>query len=192
MFLPPPQAHTQPCVGNNSEHADNADDATTVPISTNNSRQHHHASVAYPYAVHCATYRSTAAYVQQQTDYLVGTRTSLGKVTSSPRGTILNRTTIKKQPSVIVLDSKKQPAVDIGANAHERGLLYLSDNRSPAVPYSAHVCDEVVVKGNDWPSWRGSLVVKFNIWLNKTKRVTILKRLIPIRNEEKKNINQPR
>ena len=46
------------------------------------------------------------------------------------------------------------------------------------------VCDELV-KGDDCPSWRGSLVVKFNIWLNKTKRVPNLKWLNPIRNKEK-------
>ena len=33
------------------------------------------------------------------------------------------------------------------------------------------LCDELVVKGDDCPSWRVSLVVKFNIWLNKTRRV---------------------
>ena len=40
-------------------------------------------------------------------------------------GTILNRTTIKKQPSVIFLDSnKRQTAVDIGADAPwERAYL---------------------------------------------------------------------
>ena len=32
------------------------------------------------------------------------------------------------------------------------------------------LCDELVVKGDDCPSWRGSLVVKFNIWLNKTNK----------------------
>ena len=32
----------------------------------------------------------------------------------------------------------------------------------------------VVVKGDDCPSWRVSLVVKFNIWLNKTKRTNLL------------------
>ena len=43
------------------------------------------------------------------------------------------------------------------------------------------LCDELVVKGDDCPSWRGSLVVKFNIWLNKTRRrVSILKLLIPM------------
>ena len=45
-------------------------------------------------------------------------------------------------------------------------------------------CDEMVMKGDDCLSWRGSLVVKFNIWLNKTRRVPILKWLIPIRNKE--------
>ena len=29
-------------------------------------------------------------------------------------------------------------------------------------------CDELVVKGDDCPSWRKSLIVKFNFWLNKT------------------------
>ena len=85
-FSPPPRVHTQPCVDNNSGHADNTDNATTVPSSTSNSRQHHHARVAYPYVVYCATYSSTAVYLQQQTDGLVGTRTSLGTaVNSSPR-----------------------------------------------------------------------------------------------------------
>ena len=51
-----------------------------MPSNTNNSRQHHHARVAYPYVVYCATYSSTAVHVQQQTDGLVGTRISLGKV----------------------------------------------------------------------------------------------------------------
>ena len=47
-------------------------------------------------------------------------------------------------------------------------------------------CDELVVKGDDCPSWRVSLVVKFNIWLNKTRvQVPILKLLIPIRNNRK-------
>ena len=95
----------------------NTENATTVPNSTSNSRQNHHARVAYPYVVYRATYSSAAVYVQQQTDGLVGTRTSLGEVKSSSEGTILNRTTIKKQTSVIFLDSKKQTAVDVGADA---------------------------------------------------------------------------
>ena len=37
------------------------------------------------------------------------------------------------------------------------------------------LCDELAVKGDDCPSWRVSLNVKFNIWLNKTRRVPILK-----------------
>ena len=89
-FSPPASTHPamtyMTCVDNNSEHADDADNAITVPSSTSNSGQYHHARVAYPYVMHCATYSSTAAYVQQQTDGLVGTRTSLGKVNSSPRG----------------------------------------------------------------------------------------------------------
>ena len=62
----------------------------------------------------------------------------------------------------------------------EKGLLCLSDNnRSPTVPHPAH---ELAVKGDDCPSWRVSLVVKFNIWLNETRRVPIiLKMLISIR-----------
>ena len=48
-------------------------------------------------------------------------------------------------------------------------------------------CDELVVKGDDCPSWRGSLVVKFNIWLNKTRREPMMKWLIPIRKRRKKN-----
>ena len=48
------------------------------------------------------------------------------------------------------------------------------------------LCDELVVKGDDCPSWRVSLVVKFNIWLNKTRRVPSLKLLIPIRNNRKR------
>ena len=51
-FFPPP-AHTQPCVDNSSEYADNTDNATTLPSSTSNGRQHHHARVAYPYVAHC-------------------------------------------------------------------------------------------------------------------------------------------
>ena len=51
------------------------------------------------------------------------------------------------------------------------------------------LCDELVVKGDDCLSWRVSLVVKVNIWLNKTRRVPILKFLISIRNNRKeKNI----
>ena len=46
-------------------------------------------------------------------------------------------------------------------------------------------CDELVVKGDDCSAGRGSLIVKFNIWLNKTRGVPILKWLIPIRNKEK-------
>ena len=42
------------------------------------------------------------------------------------------------------------------------------------------------MKGDDCPSWRVSLVVKFNIWLNKTRRVPILKLPIFIRNNRKK------
>ena len=36
------------------------------------------------------------------------------------------------------------------------------------------LCDELVVKGDDYPSWRVSLVVIVNIWLNKTRRVVYL------------------
>ena len=36
---------------------------------------------------------------------------------------------------------------------------------------SCTFCDELVVKGDDCPFWRGSLVVKFNIWLSKKRRV---------------------
>ena len=51
------------------------------------------------------------------------------------------------------------------------------------------LCDELVVKEDDCPSWRVSLVVKFNIWLNKTRRVLILKLMISIRNrKQRKNI----
>ena len=51
------------------------------------------------------------------------------------------------------------------------------------------LCDELAVKGDDGPSWRVSLVVKFNIWLNKTRRVPILKLLISIRNNSKQRKN---
>ena len=51
------------------------------------------------------------------------------------------------------------------------------------------LCDELVVKGDDCPCWRVSLVVKFNIWLNKTRRVHILKFLISIRNNRKQRKN---
>ena len=51
------------------------------------------------------------------------------------------------------------------------------------------LCDELAVKGDDCPSWRISLVVKFNIWLNKTRRVPILKLLISIRNDRKQRKN---
>ena len=52
------------------------------------------------------------------------------------------------------------------------------------------LCDELAVKGDDCPSWRVSLVVKFDIWLNKTRAALILKLLISIRNNRKqiKNI----
>ena len=59
---------------------------------------------------------------------------------------------------------------------HERGLLCLRDTRSPTeflIPRT--FCDELVVKGDYCPSLRVSLVVKFNIWLNKTRRVPVLK-----------------
>ena len=42
-------------------------------------------------------------------------------------------------------------------------------------PIPRTLCDELAVKGDDCPSWRVSLVVKFSIWLNKTRRVPILK-----------------
>ena len=48
------------------------------------------------------------------------------------------------------------------------------------------LCDELAVKGDGCPSWRVSLAVKFNIWLNKTRRVPILKLLISIRNNDRK------
>ena len=51
------------------------------------------------------------------------------------------------------------------------------------------LCDELAVKGDDCPSWRVSLVIKFNIWLNKTRRVPILKLLISIRNNRKQRKN---
>ena len=51
------------------------------------------------------------------------------------------------------------------------------------------LCDELVLKGDDCPSWCVSLVVKFNVWLNNTRRVLILKLLIFIRNrKQRKNI----
>ena len=34
------------------------------------------------------------------------------------------------------------------------------------------LCDELAVKGDDCPSWRESLVVNFNIWLNRTQKST--------------------
>ena len=46
-------------------------------------------------------------------------------------------------------------------------------------------CDELVVKGDDCPCWRESLVVKINIWLNKTRRVPMPKWLVSIRNKKK-------
>ena len=51
------------------------------------------------------------------------------------------------------------------------------------------LCDELAVKGDDCPSWRVSVVVKFNIWLNETRRVPILKLLISIRNNRKQRKN---
>ena len=45
--------------------------------------------------------------------------------------------------------------------------------------------DELAVKGDGCSSWRVSLVVKFNIWLNKTRRLPILKLLISIRSNRK-------
>ena len=50
-------------------------------------------------------------------------------------------------------------------------------------------CDELAVKGDDCPSWRASLVIMFNIWLNKTRRVPILKLLISIQNNRKRRKN---
>ena len=55
-------------------------------------------------------------------------------------------------------------------------------------------CNEMVVKGHDCPSWRGSLFVEFKLWLNTTTRM-LLKRLIPTRNKEKNTkttIKRPR
>ena len=37
------------------------------------------------------------------------------------------------------------------------------------------LCDELVVKGDECPFCRVSLVVKFNIWPNKTRRVPVMK-----------------
>ena len=56
------------------------------------------------------------------------------------------------------------------------------------------LCDELAVKGDDCRSWRVSLVVKFNIWLSKTRRVLILKLPISIRNRatKKKHENHDR
>ena len=57
------------------------------------------------------------------------------------------------------------------------------------------LCDELTMKGNDCPSWRVSLVVKFNIWLNKTRRVPILKLFIDFhtkQQETKKHQNYDR
>ena len=48
------------------------------------------------------------------------------------------------------------------------------------------LCDELAVKWDDCPSGRVSLVVKFNIWINKTRRVPILKLLISIRSNRKR------
>ena len=50
-------------------------------------------------------------------------------------------------------------------------------------------CDELAVERDDCPFWRVSLVVKFNIWLNKTRRVPILKLLISMRNNRKQRKN---
>ena len=36
------------------------------------------------------------------------------------------------------------------------------------------LCDELAVKGDDCPSWRVSLVLKFNILLNKTHEEYLL------------------
>ena len=59
---------------------------------------------------------------------------------------------------------------------HEKGLLCLSDNiEALQFLISRTLCDELAMKGDDCPSWRVSLVVKFNIWLNKARRVPILK-----------------
>ena len=54
---------------------------------------------------------------------------------------------------------------------HEARLLCLSDNYiSPTFSIPCTFCDELVVNGDDRPSWIGSLVVEFK-WLNKTRRV---------------------
>ena len=52
---------------------------------------------------------------------------------------------------------------------HERGLLYLSDNRSPTLLSPCTFGGELGVNGDDCPSWRVSRV-KFIICLNKTTR----------------------
>ena len=57
---------------------------------------------------------------------------------------------------------------------HEKGLLCLSDNRALQFLLPRTLCDELVVKGDDCPSWRVSLVVKFNICLHKKTRSTNL------------------
>ena len=70
---------------------------------------------------------------------------------------------------------------------HDRGLVSVSSKIEALqflIPCTS--CDELVVNGGDRPSWRGSFVVRFNIWLNKT-RVPSLKWLIPTRNKETKH-----
>ena len=52
-----------------------------------------------------------------------------------------------------------------GLMLHERELLSPSGSRNPTVPHP--VFCELVVNGNDCPSWHGSLV-EFKIWLNKS------------------------
>ena len=64
----------------------------------------------------------------------------------------------------------------------------LHENRLFCLPFliPCTFCDEMVT-GDHCPSWRGSRVVEFKIWLNTTRRVPVLKWLIPIRIKRRKN-----
>ena len=59
----------------------------------------------------CVTYSRRAVYIQQQTDALVRTRTSLGKVNSSPRGDNFDSYDDRNSPACFFY-SRKQTAVE--------------------------------------------------------------------------------
>ena len=68
VFLPPREhtpshdIHDMRRQKQDSEHADDTDNATTVPSSTSNSRQHRHARVVYPYVVFTVLHTAVQQY----------------------------------------------------------------------------------------------------------------------------------